>query len=256
MKNKIIYGILVAFALLSGCAEDPELAFEETNRIYFENYTYNSLGNKVALDSILYSFGEESNEVTSHQVNVVVRFAGRLSKQERTYRVVVADTSVVKQVKTNMKAGEDYVAFSEKQIFRAESWTDTLRLVVNRDYLDKSFRKQLNKRLILRLEPSDDFDVEVAEASEMVVVTNDYLTEPTWWEGMSAYLFYYHPEKLKVLISFDKRFAVKDALAVTAFEVENKYADMLRKYLDEAKIIDEDDGIRQYIYMEKPEPVE
>ena len=56
--KKFIY-IIWAFCIgLQGCEQDPEYEYDEVNRIYFQYEVQNSLGNKVSIDSVVFSFGK------------------------------------------------------------------------------------------------------------------------------------------------------------------------------------------------------
>ena len=138
----------------------------------------------------------------------------------------------------------------------ANSWTDTLQIVLHREYLDPSHRKQLNKCLMLRMEETEDFGVGNIENSELKLVANNYLTEPLWWEGVQGYLGYYHPVKWQVLISFNEDFDNADAISQTIdnFQIQTKYGPALRSWLEEHRPIDEETN--EYILMDALVPVE
>lgn len=254
MNKLFILCLWLASLFLASCSDQLDMRYDDKDAIYFQQFIYNSANTKVNFDSLVYSFGNKGDEVLSDTVQVVVCFNGRLSEQARQYRVVVADSGAVKKGRTTMEVGKDYDAIAELHTLPANSWTDTLVVVLHREYMDPSFRKKMNKCLILRLEPSDDFRIGTIENSELKLVANNYLTEPLWWADREEWLRYYHPEKLRALISFDKRFDVQDeGLTVTNWEIQSKYAVILKKYLTAAKLIDPDTN--EYILMDEMVPV-
>lgn len=256
--NKLIIvclGFALAFAGISGCSDKVDSFYGDEDAVYFEGFRYNSAGKKVNFDSLTYSFGNKEDDVQSDTVKVVVCFNGRLSERDRQYRVVVADTGRMKKGKTTMEVGKDFDVISELHTIPANCWGDTLRIVLHRQYMDPSYRKQLDKYLILRLEPTDDFRIGTVENSELKLKANNYLAEPQWWKSKEEQFRYYHPEKLRALIRFDSRFDVQDdGLTVNNWEISLKYAGVLRNYLNDMKLIDPETN--EYILMDEMVPVE
>ena len=256
MKKLIIWVLGIIGLFGTGCSDELDSFYGERDCIYFQEFIYNTLGNKVEYDSILYTFGNKMSDVVVDTVKVVVCYTGRKAGQDRTYRVVVADTGMVKSGKTTMEAGKDYDPIAELQVMPANSWTDTLQIVLHREYLDPSHRKQLSKCLMLRMEETEDFGVGNIENSELKLVANNYLTEPLWWEGVKGYLGYYHPVKWQVLISFNEDFDNSDAISQTIdnFQIQTKYGPALRSWLEDHRPIDEE--ANAYILMDALVPVE
>lgn len=255
MNKLFILCLWTALLGLSSCSDKLDMRYGDRDAVYFQSFIYNSAGQKVDFDSLVYSFGNKPDEVISDTVRIVVCFNGRKEEMTRQYRVVVVDTGVVKKGKTTMEAGKDYNPIPELHTLPGNSWTDTLEVVIYREHMDASFRKKLNKCLILRLETSDDFRVGVVESSELKLVANNYLSQPQWWAEREEWFRYYHPEKLRALISFDSRFDVADGgLTVTNWEITSKYSGILRQYLNAARLIDPETN--EYILMDEMVPVE
>ncbi|MCI5706015.1 MAG: DUF4843 domain-containing protein [Odoribacter sp.] len=255
IKKWIIAWASFCFLLNIGCSDGLDSFYGERDCVYFQNFIYNQAGDKVDFDSIVYSFGKKMPEVTVDTVRLVVCYTGRLSDRDRTYRVVVADTGVVKKGKTTLEAGKDYEVIAEKQVMRAGCWTDTVEIVLHRDYLDASHVKKLSKRLILKLEESEDFGVGNVESSELKLVANNYLAEPVWWKQMESSLYYYHPIKWQVLISFASEFEIEDnSMPINIFMIQQKYAPALEAWLNANKPIDKETN--QYVLMREMVPVE
>lgn len=254
MNKLLILGLGALAFFLGSCSDKLDMRYGDRDAVYFQPFIYNSLNKQVTFDSLIYSFGNKTDEVLSDTMRIVVCFNGRQADRPRQYRVVVAEAGAIKRGKTTMEVGKDYDPIPELHTLLANSWTDTLSVVLYRKYLDASFRKKLDKCLILRLETSDDFRVGTVENSELKLVVNNYLSEPRWWGEREEWLRYYHPEKLRALISFDSRFDVQDdGLTVTNFELQLKYVGILRKYLDAAKLIDPETN--EYILMDEMVPV-
>ncbi len=251
--------IALGFGLLFGigCSDGLDSFYGERDCVYFQEFIYNKAGKKVEFDTLLYSFGKKLPEVTVDTVRIVVCYTGRQADRDRTYRVTVADSGMVKTGKTTMEAGKDYDELSEVHVMKKGSWTDTLKIAVHRDYLDPSYVRQLSKCLMLRLEESEDFGVGNVESSELKLVVNNYLTEPDWWSVPEIYqaLNYYHPVKWQVLISFNPDFEVEDSsMPINSFIIGQKYAPALEAWLNANKPIDAETN--QYVLMDAMVPVE
>ena len=54
--KKVIYVFLWFCLYLQGCEQKVEYQYDDVNRIYFQYEVLNSLGNKVSLDSVVFSF--------------------------------------------------------------------------------------------------------------------------------------------------------------------------------------------------------
>lgn len=249
--------IALGFGLLfgTGCSDGLDSFYGERDCVYFQEFIYNKAGKKMEFDSLLYSFGKKLPEVTVDTVRIVVCYTGRKADRDRTYRVTVADSGMVKTGKTTMEAGRDYDKLSEVHVMKKGTWTDTLKIAVHRDYLDPSYVRQLSKCLMLRLEETEDFGVGNVESSELKLVVNNYLTEPAWWSQMSGSLYYYHPVKWQALISFEPDFEVEDSsMPINAYMIQKKYAPALESWLNDNKPVDAETN--QYVLMREMVPVE
>lgn len=255
MNKLLIFCLGVVLVFAGSCSDDLDSFYGDEDAVYFQEFRYNSAGKKVSFDSLVYSFGNKEDIVQSDTVKVVVCFNGRLSEKARQYRVVVVDTGIIRKGKTTMEAGKDFDPIPELHTLAPNCWTDTLRIVLHRKYMDPSFRKQLDKYLILRLEASEDFRLGTRENIELKLMANNYLAEPQWWKGKEQYFRYYHPEKLRALIRFDNRFDVHDdGLTVGDWEISYKYVGALRNYLNDSRLIDPE--INMYVFMDEMVPVE
>lgn len=253
-KNWISILCVPACLLAAGCSDGLNTFYGERDRIYFQNFIYNQAGEQQPFDSIVCSFGKKLPEVTEDTARIVVCYTGRQQDRDRKYKVVVADSGTVVKGKTTLEAGMDYDAFAEIQVMKAGHWTDTLELILHRKYLDPSYVKKLSKSLILRLEESDDFGTGSAEDRELKLVANNYLSEPDWWKREENNLYYYHPIKWQVLISFDKAFETEDnSMPINSFIIQQKYAPALEKWLENNKPVDPETN--QYVLMREMVPV-
>lgn len=89
--KKVIYVFLWFCLYLQGCEQKVEYQYDDVNRIYFQYEVLNSLGNKVSLDSVVFSFGKLSDDVVADTAKIVVRVLGNTSEEPRTYRVKVLE---------------------------------------------------------------------------------------------------------------------------------------------------------------------
>src|SRR5690606_38050567 len=113
------------------------------------------------------------------------------------------------QDSTTAVEGVHFAPISSDQVFGAGRFTDTLKIVVFRDALSSSFTNPEDRVLALTLEASDDFDLGMKDGLTTYLSINNYLSEPVWWDTplRRNYIGFYHPEKWKILISFNEQFA-------------------------------------------------
>ena len=218
--KKVIYVFLWFCLYLQGCEQKVEYQYDDVNRIYFQYEVLNSLGNKVSLDSVVFSFGKLSDDVGADTAKIVVRVLGNTSEEPRTYRVKVLE-------KGNYLNGE----------------TDTLRIVVFRKNLSKSLRNPESKTLMLTLVAGGDFQLGIEDGREMKLSVNDILFPPAWWTANEGELGFYHPKKWRKLIELDPIFAIEDAFVGTGVDMTKK-SQILREWLNKNIIIDDETGMR------------
>ena len=217
--SKLIYLFAVIYIIISfaGCDQDIDYPYEGKDRIQFKHFSV--VNNKrVYTDSVVFSFGLLSDTIHVDTAKIVMEYLGKGSDQARTYNVkIVADS-------TTAVEGTHYEAFPEVQTFRPDKLTDTLRIVVYRDHLSKSFANP----------------------------KNDYLSQPSWWTGHGG-LGYFHPKKWRILISFNADYAKSNC----SFNQNNEgrtYAQGLDSYLRNVPTYDDETGMRLYLtYMQEVE---
>lgn len=246
--KKLIY-VLAAFlgAIFYSCDKNINYPYEGKDRIQFRHYTTDYNSKRHYSDSLVFSFGLKPDSITIDTAKVVVEYLGVGSDKERTYKVVVVPDS------TNAVIGTHYEAIDELQKFRPGQLTDTLRIVIYRKNLSTSFRHPQTTRIDLRLEATDDFDLGLEGGLKKKILLNNYLSEPAWWNNNTS-LGYYHPEKWKILISFNSQYANQDTCP---FDINNEgrtYRNGLASYLQAIPTFDEETGDR--IYMNEMVPQE
>lgn len=241
--KKFIY-IIWAFCIgLQGCEQDPEYEYDEVNRIYFQYEVQNSLGNKVSIDSVVFSFGKLPEAVVADTAKIVIQLMGNISEQPRKYRVKVLEKGKQLSGVTTMVEGEDYAPIAEEQVFGANRFQDTLRILVYRSNLSTSLRNPESKTLMLTLEEGGDFQLGINVGHEMKLSVNNILFPPAWWEKNETQLGFYHPKKWRKLIEWDPIFAVEDAFIGTGVDMQKK-SGMLNDWLNKNIIIDDETGMR------------
>lgn len=118
-----------------------------------------------------------------------MEYLGNGSDRDRTYKVsIVADS-------TTAVEGVHYLAFNSLQTFRANELTDTLYIVVLREALSKDYAEGENIRLELKLEATDDFALGLDGGIQRKIVFNDFMAEPTWWQGSLSVAFVFTTRK-------------------------------------------------------------
>ena len=251
MKRLIV--ILWVMVLWVGCEQKPEPYFEPSSSIRFK-YKMTNAVIPVEIKTIDFSFGYVPEEQLLDTILLEVTSTGPLSEHGRVYKVEVVDTGTIITGQTTMVAGKDYLPIAGEQTFRGGLWIDTLLVVVSREYIDPSFTKKETKSLILRLGVNDDFEKTVEGMNEIQITVNNYLGEPAWW-GLRE-LNFYHPEKYKILMTFQPLLKNPDKLEITTLEL-GTLAGVLATYLDENVVLDPETGERIFVdRMEVYPPVE
>ena len=224
---------------LASCDQDIDFAYKGKDRIQFQHYTLDYNDVRHYSDTISFSCGLEPDSVKVDTLNVVFEFLGRGSDQERTYYVSVVEDSTTAIVDVH------YGAFAREQKFAPNTLTDTLRIPIYRENLSSDYTLRESYRLYLKLEPSEDFDLGLEGGLIKDIKFNNYLSEPIWWEGnFRGSLGFYHPEKWKILMEFDKAFANFNTCPYDMNGLGGSYASQLGRYLDYYIVIDEATGKR------------
>lgn len=174
--------ILAAFA---SCKKSELTSFEEKPMVHF----YKRFDDPKK-DSFLYSFAIMPPERTKDTIKLPVRISGIAADRDRTINLKpVADS-------TTAVEGTDYTIHSA--IVRAGHYNDSIVLIV----LRSPEMKTKEKRLVLEIIPSEDFDpglyntpsgdgvVKLTGGSvRMLVRINDFLTKPSNWDSWLVYFF-------------------------------------------------------------------
>ena len=242
MNKNILFAFMGVALILVGCEKSINFAYQGKDRVQFKCYSIpNSyLGTRVYYSAQTFSFGMLPVEVTEDTARVVVEYTGRLSEVDRTYYVsILADS-------TTAVEGVHYRAFRREQVIRAGRANDTLKIVIIRDHLNTSFNNPVNERLHLVLEPSEDFDLGIEPGVRMNLLMNDYMTKPSWWDSHMG-LYYYHPLKWKILISFSERYANPQSCPYNANNEGRAYTTGLNNYLNAIPTFDEETGARLFL---------
>lgn len=239
--------LLSLVSVFYGCDQEIDYPYQGKDRIQFRHYTTDWNGKRHYNDSIVYSFGLKPDDVHVDTAKVVVEFLGNKSDIDRHYKVTVVKDS------TTAVEGVHYKAIEEMQTFRKDEFTDTIRIVVFRDNLSTSFRNPTTIRIDLRLEPTEDFDLGLDGGHTRKILLNNYLSEPAWWNDNTG-LGYYHPEKWKILISFNQKYANYDSCPFDINNEGRQYRTGLDAYLNAVPTFDDETGERLYLNRtEKPE---
>lgn len=239
-RLKYIFMACLTAVVLQSCDQEINFPYEGKDRIQFQHYTTNYNSVRQYTDSVVFSFGLLADSIKVDTAKIPMEFLGKGSDQPRTYKVVVVPDS------TNAVAGIHYEEFDEIQTFRAGEFYDTLRIVVYRDHLSTSFRNPQTIRLDLKLEPTDDFDLGLVGGIKRKVLLNNYLSEPDWWESHMG-LGYYHPQKWKILISFNSGYANQHTCSFNYNNEGRSYVQGLNSYLNSVPTFDEETGDRLYL---------
>lgn len=246
MKQRNIWSgiaFLTLITAISSCDQSIDNLYEDKSRIQFKYYTRDFNQNMILDDRTTYSFGMKADDVLTDTAKIAVEFLGTPSDRDRTYRIrVVADS-------TTAVEGVHYAPIDPEQTFGAGRFTDTLRIVVFRDALSSSFTDPEDRRIALEMEPSGDFDLGMKDGLRTYLYINNYLSEPEWWSAPLRlnYIGFYHPEKWKILISFNELFANPQTVPFDINNQGRQYFQGLANYLNAVPTFDDETGDRIYI---------
>lgn len=247
--RKIIY-ILSIFAVsmsIFSCNQEIDYPFMGKDRVHFQHYTYSSWYKTYTYyTSQNVSLGLLNDSITVDTLDVVIELLGNMSDEDRTYQVRINQDS------TTAIEGTHYFAFDSVNVFSASQITDTLKIVINREALSTSFRNPEDEILYLEIVPTDDFEIGLEGGASMKFIINNYLSEPGWWStNFFGALDFFHPEKWKILISFNEDFATySDDMPYDYNNSAGKtYLQGLEDYLNAVPTYDEETGER--IYMDR-----
>jgi hypothetical protein len=242
MKKMILFTFTGIALLLTGCEREIDFLYQGKDGIQFKCYTIpNSFtGTRAYFNSQTFSFGQLPADVKEDTARIVVEYTGRPSNVDRTYYVSILHDS------TTAKEGVHYKVFAREQKIRAGMWQDTLKIVIIREHLNTSFNNPVDERLQLVLQPSEDFDLGVGQGVQMSLLMNDYLTKPAWWDSHMG-LYYYHPLKWLILISFSDRYSNPNSCPFNINNDGRQYTTGLSNYLNAIPTYDEETGARLFL---------
>lgn len=157
----VIPVIGICLVALSSCKKNG-------NELFDNNYT----GIYFQADSNYYSFGVTPLEVGSYDFEVPVRIMGRVSDQDRTFKVeVIAD-------KTNAESPSHYSLTS--LLVKADSVNGYVNVKITRNTLGKN-----NYKLTLKLVENEEFAPTNDNLKETRIYFNNNVDQPSWkdWQG-------------------------------------------------------------------------
>nr|WP_314754069.1 DUF4843 domain-containing protein [uncultured Prevotella sp.] len=243
MKNNWLKLLVIPiYILVVACSKDIEVPYSEGDRIYFEylyqdpNYAAKRL---IVRDSLTVSMGLLPDETKSVEVKIPVLVLGNQLATDKRYRVEVVEKGMVVKGITTAKVNEDYMPLQETYTFHANTWTDTLKIVLLRSHLSPSFTLKQQKSVILRLVETEELKPGIREGYEVKISMNNYVVQPQWWNVYA--LGYYHPQKYRILLMFNtEEFYSKVNIPNDA----RRYVKALKAYLKDNVVIDQETGKR------------
>lgn len=241
----ILLSFLVVIVSFYSCDQSIDNLYTEKARIQFKHYRETVILNKVTryyFDKNTFSFGMSPDAVKEDTARIVVEFLGEVSDRDRSYTVKInADSSTALE-------GVHYKSFPATQIFRAGRMKDTLKIVALRSQLSSSFIIPEDRRLVLDLEPSDDFNLGLMGGVRTRLDINNYLSKPKWWDDpLRTALGFYHPKKWKILIGFNPLYADSENCIFDTNNTGRSYMRDLARYLEGEPTFDDETGARIYI---------
>ncbi|NML37820.1 DUF4843 domain-containing protein [Chitinophaga sp. G-6-1-13] len=239
MKKLII---IYALALLAAsCTKDAGLTYTEKDKIYFA-YNYLYYTQVIEYNKVVFSFGMRPDSIIKDTAKIGIRVMGQQADKNRQYRISIDKDS------TTAQEGVHYEGLKELNTFGKGLIQDTLYIVVLRSKLNSSHITQENRRLRLRMESSEDFDKGTQKGAVIDLYLNNYLSEPKWWKKYEGYgLYYYHPEKWKILMAFHPSFRDANSDYPMNANQVSTYFSSLRSYLAQNPTYDKETHARVLI---------
>lgn len=244
--KKIIYflSFLSCSLAIFSCDQEIDAAYERKDGLHFRHFTTDNNGKRTYRDSIVYSFGLKNDTILIDTLKMIVELVGKPLNVDRKYLVEIMTDS------TTAIEGVHYESFSKEQIFRANKRVDTLRIPIIRENLNKDYLNPKNERLDLKIIENKDFTTGITRGVRAKILLNDCMVEPGWWyKNFGGSLYYFHPKKWKILISFNDDFATEGNCP---FDVNNEgrgYQKGLSDYLRVEYVYDVIDGKKYRLGM-------
>lgn len=186
MKNKIFYlAIIIFICALGSCDENTDGYYQDVYRIYFPEDT----------DSLNYSFGDKLAEVKRHTVELPVRIMGLKATQDMKFKVSLDTASTAKE-------GVHFEALQSEYTLSKDSVNGVLPIVLIRENLSEELGDDY--KIVVNLEPSEDFGLGSKENLQGVITFNNFLEEPEWWAMVytTSVTVKYHPGMYQRLIAY------------------------------------------------------
>jgi len=182
MKKVILYTCVLAVSLFSCQSEDEDFVYHSKDNIYFGIGTTVGLSVAEVADQELlpediqdprrtfYSFAIDQKGIDT--VFIPVTISGLRSPVPRKFKVAVNRDSTTAQAEVHYKTLAEYYTIP------ADSGGIMLPLILlNKDPLMET----QTFKIVLELEPTEDFDVSVPESSYASIMFSNRLERPLWW---------------------------------------------------------------------------
>jgi len=213
---------------MTSCSKEEIMTYHEKDYLVFEKYIK---------DSTNFSFLAYP---TSDQVEfkIPVQLIGMPSDKDRKFKVTV--------MTEESDAPADSYILQEEQVFRAGFVTDTCVIVLKKtDEL-----KQFSRRLVVRLEATDDFGLGQTDRLAQIINISNKLYQPDWWDStVRAYwLGNYSDKKFELfLLVNDGKLEVDVAGTIEIRSCTLKLKRYLREQKEQGNTIYEEDGTEMVV---------
>ena len=226
MKYTVLFILGCMLCMLSACDDDPAFEFRGDDRIYFSYpKELNRWGEETdrEVDSISYSFVMKPSEMLHDTIWIKVKRVGERSAIDEHYKVVCQKDS------SSAVEGVDFEKLQDQYIFHKDVGIDSLPLVIYRQHL----KTVLSKKIILSLQPTEDFNLGYKEYQSLKIIISDYLSEPSEWYLMAGTLGEYHYMKYEKWIELTGKTNFDGGYSYRQY-----YATQVKNYFNDNEIID------------------
>jgi len=228
MRKLLLYIILPFLWGMTSCSEEEIMTYSEKDYILFSDYIK---------DSTNFSFLAYP---TADQVEfkIPVQLIGMPSDKDRTYKVSV--------MTEESDAPADSYILQTEQVFRAGHTTDTCVIVFKKT----EELKKISRRLVLRLEATDDFALGQTDRLAKIINITNKLYKPTWWNASveKYWLGTYSDKKFELfLLANDGKLEVDVAGVYEIRSCTLKLKHYLQMQKEQGNTIREEDGTEMIV---------
>lgn len=162
--------LIILIIMLNSCDENEAVSYDNVERIYFTE------------EEINFSFGDKGFSIQDTIIEFPVRVMGKPSSNVRTFQVEINEEE------TTAVSGLQFETFPEEFEVPADSINAFVPIKLLRSGIDPTDTNSLT--ISLEIIDGGDFVKGVKESLSGKLTFNNFLEEPSWWEGFGMSFFF------------------------------------------------------------------